>query len=622
METSLNYTNVLASMIVKKHHITVDAINKQLKKNYVDVDVRDIKLDEMHLYDRFMVTAQREKTGSYYTPYALAETMVHMSFYDYFSDTDFDSDFFLKPYDMNNELLYNKLKSMKIVDIACGTGVFLLACLRVLSNYYHCLGKPVSMNMIVSQLEGYDIQDTPLEILDLLVLDIELSHHENFRPIKTTCLDTILHTFDTTYDMVIGNPPYVGEKGNKALFDQYKAVQGYEGRMDLFYFFVYKGYDILNPDGLLHFITTNYFVTADGAKGLRAFLKTTMSLKRMINLDECKMFSDAKGMHNMIFSLSKKPVEKTKVLILDEEKINDLSRLYDVNYSITSQQLFSETGNIVLYENTAYYSIIQKMVIKGLQTLNQLVDINQGIVTGADKVTKSIIEKKLSKEHIKINNIAYHDPIYVFEDKPFESRWFKPFYKNSQITPYHLELKENRWLLYVNQNTLTEEDEVYQHLLPFKPLLEQRREVKSGARKWYELQWGRKESIFTGPKIVVPQRANKNVFGYTEEAFYSSADVYYLTNGPLKYLLGILNSKLYYFWLYNRGKRKGKYLELYAKPLSQIPIPIMTDDFVVRCVDEILNGDNRKAAIDHWLYRYYHLDENEINLVETLYSRG
>lgn len=39
-----------------------------------------------------------------------------------------------------------------------------------------------------------------------------------------------------------------------------------------------------------------------------------------------------------------------------------------------------------------------------------------------------------------------------------------------------------------------------------------------------------------------------------------------------KYLLALLNSKLIYFWLYYRGKRKGETLELYATPLSEIPI--------------------------------------------------
>lgn len=82
--------------------------------------------------------------------------------------------------------------------------------------------------------------------------------------------------------------------------------------------------------------------------------------------------------------------------------------------------------------------------------------------------------------------------------------------------------------------------------------------------------------IFTCAKIVCPQRSKVNTFGYNECDWYASADVYYITNPHkdyhIKYILGLLNSKLYFVWLYHKGKRKGETLELYQKPLSEIPI--------------------------------------------------
>lgn len=40
----------------------------------------------------------------------------------------------------------------------------------------------------------------------------------------------------------------------------------------------------------------------------------------------------------------------------------------------------------------------------------------------------------------------------------------------------------------------------------------------------------------------------------------------------LGYLLAVLNSRLYFQWLFHRGKRKGRMLELFQIPLSEIPI--------------------------------------------------
>ncbi len=620
-----NFLNLLASIISKKHDVSIDKINDVLEEEYVYFECGVINSDLLHIYDRFMNETSREQTGSYYTPYALAEKMARMTFYDYYKDKHIiEPDFFYKPYFIDDsESLIKSLKQLKIADIACGSGVFLIACIHVLKEYYDALDYSGTYKDIITQIYGVDIQKTPLKILSLLLMDISLLDSDELPSLNLFHVDTLLEfNNDITFDIIIGNPPYIGEKGHKELFSKYKHLKGYEGRMDLFYFFIYKGYDHLKKDGILTFITTNYFITADGAKGLRLFLEENTYFRRMINLDECKLFAEAKGMHNLIFSFGKRPIEEVSVLIVNENKVKNLDRLLLIDYTVPQTGIYSETGNIVLYENTSYYTVVNKILSKSLQTLGAVVDINQGIVSGADKVTKSVISKKMTKETIDKYNIEDEDPIYVFENKTFESKFYKPFYKNSQISKYKLNLTSKKWILYVKNNDLKEPDIEYQHLIPFKTLLSNRREVKSGARDWYALQWGRDQTIFEGEKIVVPQRANSNIFGYTDEPFYSSADVYYLTKGPLKFLLGLLNSKLYYFWLFNRGKRKGKSLELYAKPLSQIPIPLMPQEAIEELTERILTGENVSGRIDTILYEYFELTDTEIMDVELLYNRG
>ena len=70
--------------------------------------------------------------------------------------------------------------------------------------------------------------------------------------------------------------------------------------------------------------------------------------------------------------------------------------------------------------------------------------------------------------------------------------------------------------------------------------------------KWWVIFAARQHVNFDGPKIVCPQRSPLNVFGYNEEQWYASADVYYITDRSkndeinLKYVLALLNSKLFY----------------------------------------------------------------------------
>jgi len=183
------------------------------------------------------------------------------------------------------------------------------------------------------------------------------------------------------------------------------------------------------------------------------------------------------------------------------------------------------------------------------------------------------------------------------------------------------------------------------HLFPYKKVLEDRREVKNGVIQWWQLQWPRSSNIFTGKKIVVPQRSKTNTFGYNEIPWYASADVYFITemdkNIHLKYVLALLNSSPYYLWLYHRGKRKGESLELYQTPLSQVPIPKISleeqEPFIKR-IDEILalcksrnqqkqKGDHSELSrleneIDELVYRLFDFTEAEIEYIEKAKSEG
>jgi type I restriction-modification system DNA methylase subunit len=76
------------------------------------------------------------------------------------------------------------------------------------------------------------------------------------------------------FDFCTSNPPYVGEKTAKDLFNSVKKSNPnltdiYQGKMDYLYWFVLLGLSKLKPGGKLCYITTAYWPTADGADKLR-----------------------------------------------------------------------------------------------------------------------------------------------------------------------------------------------------------------------------------------------------------------------------------------------------------------------------------------------------------------
>jgi adenine-specific DNA-methyltransferase len=175
------------------------------------------------------------------------------------------------------------------------------------------------------------------------------------------------------------------------------------------------------------------------------------------------------------------------------------------------------------------------------------------------------------------------------------------------------------------------------HLIKYKSILEKRRGVNDKSIPWWALSWPRTKVMFEGPKIVCPQRSAYNKFALSMSPWYASGDVYYITpkfdSVDLGSILGLLNSKLYFAWLYNRGKRKGEALELYQVPLSEIPIPNLLPkqskvlSSLVESIIEFagLNDDqNRRTSerkLDNEVYKIFELTENQIEAIEEFWSQ-
>ena len=86
----------------------------------------------------------------------------------------------------------------------------------------------------------------------------------------------------------------------------------------------------------------------------------------------------------------------------------------------------------------------------------------------------------------------------------------------------------------------------------------------------------RPNTNFENEKIISPYRATNNIFSYSNSSVYSSIDIFYTnitdTHYSTKYINAIVCSSLMAYWLNFNCKKKGNILELYQKPLSEIPI--------------------------------------------------
>ena len=484
------------------------------------------------------------------------------------------------------------LKNMKILEPSLGGGSFVFPIFNRVKNELN--SKSMAQRFMIENFMGIDIEKTAIKLAKENIKEL-LETEDNQTKWKILEKDFLSLDYKEKFDIIIGNPPYIGEKGNKELFRKAKATEFgkkyYEKGMDYFYFFIEKSLELLNDRGILAFITPTYWTRADSAVKLRDSIRQAANFVEVIDFGEARIFKDACGHHSMIFILQKKKVNEFFHYTFKDNKKNLKAGLLSINEPKESTSCFEKLlcNNNFTMNFSPYFvfasekdqNIINNIQKKSSYKLRDISSINQGIVSGADKVTVSNI-KHIDETDISSFDIKKGDGIFVLNKNEVKQAGFNkddsfivPFYKNSSIEKYKVNPSE-LFLIY-STNKLKDEDKekVTQYLSKYKSILQRRRECKNGSLPFYSLQWARKKEIFEGEKIVVPQRALVGTFAYHKGEFYASADVYFITDMKIDpfFLLGYLNSSLVTYYLKYIGKSKGSYLELYRRPLGEIPIP-------------------------------------------------
>lgn len=430
------------------------------------------------------------------------------------------------------------------------------------------------------------------------------------------------------FDGVIANPPYIGEDGNSKYFkDVKKSLLGtafYMGKMDMLYFFLHLALKILKKNGYSSFITTNYFVTADGALKLRNDLKIKSTLLELINFNELKVFDSAIGQSNLItiFNKSLNPDKECKIINLEgNEKLFSLENvkeklkpLYENDSDLTTfvknKDLYYSKSNFIALRQVKDSDLEERKIIdyisKCESTLESVADVAQGLISGANNMSPSLMSKVDSSVVDKADGIFIldlnneRDVAFINSLNDTEKDLLEPYFKNSDIRQYDCEVTPTKYVIYTGRKTLNEESypHIISHFEKFRKITERRRENVKGLINFYQMQWPRTKELFQKEKIVLPYRSQLNGFALNNVPWFFSTDCYSISKKEdskisLKYLLGILNSKTYRIYFSKRGKMKGDVFEFMYTNLCQTPIVLMSHDkmqLVEEKVDEIINA--------------------------------
>lgn len=446
------------------------------------------------------------------------------------------------------------------------------------------------------------------------------------------------------FDLIIGNPPYIKEYENRDAFNGLRNLECYQGKMDIWYLFGDLGLKILKPNYYLCYIATNNWVTNAGASKFRNIVIRNSQIVNLIDFGAYMIFENAsiqtmimlfknsKTADNYTFDYRKlegNNLELQDVLNLLEAKETEKTVL--LSPMITKANLIDKPLTFNKDENSV---LLDKIKVKQNFFIDSKKEIAQGIVPNPDVVNNNNI-LKLPSERIKKENIKVGDGVFIVKKGFFqklsekESRYIKPVYEPHLVDKYILNDFEKEIIYITKKNYRNDAPKLISHLEKFKEIMEERRENQQGKLSFFHLHWPRDEYFFEkGEKILIVRKCTVPTFVYTEEEAYVmlSFNVIRSKRINLKYLTGLLNSKLIAFWLRKKGKMQGNNYQLDKEPLLEIPIYKPDDkdaneianlvDIIISLKKQGKDSSEYERKIDELVYKLYDITPEEQKIIE------
>lgn len=276
----------------------------------------------------------------------------------------------------------------KVLDPTCGCGVFLVSAY----NYLKRINKDAMKNIY-----GVDLNESATKItrinlwlrngrnlksLKILESNIKIGNSivEN-KKIDKNGFDWKKEFKDVVndgFDFIIGNPPYVTLKNNEE-FDLNESIFSKisKGSTNCASLIIAKSFELLKENGKMAFVLPKTLLRVNSYSKLRQHILENSKILHIFDLGT--FFKDVRGEQIILIlqkTKNKKEIDNNKVLIkVYNNKNEDL--LHQNEFTIP-QKLFMRHNNFLIFEDMAYYDLIEKINDLG-KPLEQMSDIFRGI---------------------------------------------------------------------------------------------------------------------------------------------------------------------------------------------------------------------------------------------------
>ncbi len=409
-----------------------------------------------------------------------------------------------------------------------------------------------------------------------------------------------------SFDIVIGNPPYIRHESIKEFKLQFQqAFSVFVGTADIYTYFYEKGVELLNDNGHLCYITSNKWMRAKYGEKLRGFFKDKTQLKQIIDFEGQQIFENATVDTNILLCGK---TANTQPDFAYQKK------LPDENNPLFNMVIGDLSANAYTLQAPEILALKKKIEQIGTPLKDWDIRINYGIKTGFNEAF--------------IIDTAKRDELIAADPKSAEI--IKPVLRGRDIKAY-----QHHWagLWIINSHNgdknnapinIDDYPVIKNHLDQYYPQLEKRQD--KGITP-YNLRNCAYLAEFEKEKIVYPNMTKFLPFIYENEGVYTNQKCFIITGNSLKYLTAYLNSKLFKcVFRDNFPELQGGTRELSKVFFEQLPIPQISKPAqqpFIALVDKILTAkqqaqDTRtlETEIDKMVYGLYSLTDEEVRIVE------
>ncbi len=391
-------------------------------------------------------------------------------------------------------------------------------------------------------------------------------------------------TREDGFDVILGNPPYRRERGFQAELAQIAASpfgeRWHSARMDLWYYFLHRGLEVLRPGGRLSFIVSAYWLAGRGAEKLIGELRH-VQIEEIFSLGKLPVFPKVSGQHLILRIAKQPPMVPSRVKQAREDESLEPQLLEPPRMWFKStEQLF--VGGQVDLAPPADRVLARLAEFPALGTLGR---VRQGIAENPATINRKTNARHGDRWIVGEGVFSLAPPeVQGLRLSPEEARLLRPYHDFGDIGRHRL-AAPSRTLIYSTPKTwpeLSQHPRLAAHLERFRPVLEARREVQRGTIGWWHLHWPRTEALWQAGKILVPQFGNRPAFVAEPGPAYVPFSVNVFVpdvaqhDWELDYLAGVLGSQLLWTWFQHHAKSRGNGLEINGHVLARAPIRPLT----------------------------------------------